>query len=80
MRRKERDIEKAHRFVPYCFQTFIGEAFQKAGVEVHYSVEDNDDTLATYAHEYNALVMSNDKDFFRYDPKVPGIIMDYEMD
>jgi hypothetical protein len=25
-------------------------------------------------------VMSNDKDFFRYQPKVPGIIMDYEMD
>jgi hypothetical protein len=43
-------------------------------------VEDNDDTLATFAHDYNALIMSNDKDFFRYLPEVPGIIQNYEMD
>ena len=53
---------------------FIGEAFLKAGVKIHYSVDDNDDTLATYAYEYNALIMSNDKDFFRYRPDVPGVI------
>lgn len=64
--------------MPYCWQTFIGEAFQKCQVEVHYSVIDNDDTLATYAHQYGAIVMSNDKDFFRYEPSVPTIISDYD--
>ena len=78
-RRREKAIEKCERRVPYNFHTFIGEAFQKAGAEVLYSVEDNDDTLATYAHEHNALIMSNDKDYFRYEPKVPGVISDHQI-
>jgi hypothetical protein len=39
----------------------------KEGVTVHYSLEaDNDDTLAEYAKFYNGAILSQDRDFFRY--------------
>lgn len=54
----------------------IGDLFKKCGVEVHYSIEDNDDTLAFHAHADHAAVLSGDKDFFRYFPNAQFTLYD----
>ncbi len=54
----------------------IGDIFRKCCVEVHYSIEDNDDTLAFHAHNDNATVLSGDKDFFRYFPNAQFTLFD----
>jgi hypothetical protein len=35
-------------------------------IKVHFSVIDNDDTLAAHAMHYKASILSDDKDYFRY--------------
>ena len=57
---------------------FIGDAFKSQGVEVLYSVVDNDDTLAAYAHRDNASVLSADNDFWRYRPLLDKIYRSFE--
>lgn len=58
----------AHRTIPYMITQMIGDFFKKNKIEVHYSIEDNDDTLAYYALQDGAAVLSKDKDFWRYIP------------
>ena len=57
------------RNLPYGISEILGEMFRQCDVEVHYSIIDNDDTLAYYANYYNCIVLSNDKDFRRYQPR-----------
>ena len=47
----------------------LGEMFKKCNVEVHFSIIDNDDTIAYYANYFNCIVLSQDKDFWRYKPQ-----------
>ena len=42
--------------------------FKKCNVEVHYSIIDNDDTIAYYANYYHCIILSRDNDFLRYKP------------
>jgi len=53
--------------------------FVHAGVLVHYSVVDNDDTLAAYAQHHGACVLSRDKDFLRYNGATYIIFKDWEV-
>jgi len=67
--RQVRNIHKGARRVPQGSTAILGDIFERCGCSVHYSKErDNDDTLAYYAsvHYANAVVLSADKDFFRY--------------
>jgi len=66
-RRREDEVALLKRVMPQGLQTLLGDMFREAGVEVHYSVEfDNDDTLAFFAQADGADVLSQDSDFFRY--------------
>lgn len=47
----------------------LGEMFKKFNVEVHYSIIDNDDTIAYYANYFNCILLSRDNDFWRYSPR-----------
>lgn len=58
----------------------IGDFFKKNKIEVHYSIEDNDDTIAYYAIQDGAAVLSKDKDFWRYIPELPCIYRDFFID
>jgi len=49
------------------------------GVRVHYSEVDNDDTVATYAQAHGAVVLSGDKDFYRYKQGSFPIYSDFEL-
>ena len=54
--------------------------FQNAGIKLHYSVIDNDDTLAAYAQFYGADILSRDKDFMRYRKRSYKIYSDFVID
>ena len=75
--RQENYIHNAERFVPYNLSQLFGDAFKKEGVEVHYSIEDNDDTLAAHAHQDGAAILSRDNDFWRYNPLPVQILKDF---
>ena len=63
--------------MPYSLTQLVGDAFKKHGIEVHFSIVDNDDTLASFAHFEGAAILSRDNDFWRYDPKPVGILKDF---
>jgi hypothetical protein len=66
-RRREDEVKQGKKNVPHGMNSMLGEMFGKCGVEVLYSSEaDNDDTIAAYAHEHGAGILSRDKDMFRY--------------
>jgi len=80
-RRREIEVQKRKRFMPQGLQALIGEMFHEAGVEVHYSVEcDNDDTLAFFAQADGADVLSEDTDFFRYTDSTFRLYSDFYFD
>lgn len=64
--RREDDVRLGTLGMPPGLQYLLGTMYSKAGLKVHYSSVDNDDTLAAYATAHGACVMSEDKDFFRY--------------
>ena len=43
-----------------------GDMFKDLNVSVNYSDLDNDDTIAAYAEYDGAVVVSGDKDYYRY--------------
>lgn len=65
--RREKEVRKGKKEVPQGYAILLGDMFTSCGIEVLYSDElDNDDTLAFYAHADEAILLSGDKDFFRY--------------
>ncbi len=49
------------------FNVLITNLFEMCGAdEIHYSVEDNDDTIAYFANKYKAMILSRDSDFKVY--------------
>lgn len=66
----ERRIYKREQYLPPLAPRLIGEMFQKHSrgdfVKVHYSVVDNDDTVASYAEKLGGVVLSGDSDYFLY--------------
>jgi hypothetical protein len=61
---------RGEKRVPQGCAVMLGDMFRMEGVPVHYSFHDNDDTLAAYAVRDGALVLSGDRDFFRYTGNV----------
>eukprot|EP00347_Sterkiella_histriomuscorum_P020929 403335913 len=78
--RRERQVETCIMEVPTCVTAFIGEMFRNLQVPVHYSVVDNDDTLACFANHYGADVLSGDTDFLRYRGRKYKIYKDFKID
>lgn len=64
--RREQEARSGRRGVPQGASILLGDMFRRLGVTVHYSMVDNDDTLAAYAARNGGLVLSADRDFFRY--------------
>eukprot|EP01112_Ceratiomyxa_fruticulosa_P008620 TRINITY_DN2232_c0_g1_i1.p1 TRINITY_DN2232_c0_g1~~TRINITY_DN2232_c0_g1_i1.p1 ORF type:complete len:599 (-),score=95.50 TRINITY_DN2232_c0_g1_i1:200-1996(-) len=65
--RREREVRGNERNIIQAFGSFVGEYFKRNNVEVHYSLEaDNDDTLVSFAFSKQACILSEDKDMFRY--------------
>lgn len=60
---------KKRRDIPYGIGVILCEMFRKFNVEVHYSIIDNDDTISYYANYHRCIVLSHDKDFWRYSPR-----------
>lgn len=76
--RREKQVRTMTRDVPQGLACLVGEMFQAFGIDIHYSVErDNDDTLAFFAHADGADVLSADSDFFRYQDAKYRIFKDF---
>jgi DNA-directed RNA polymerase subunit RPC12/RpoP len=76
-RTTRRIIKEDYDYPPFK-ETLLGDAFKLLDIPVYYSFEaDNDDTIAAYAQKYNASVLSQDQDFFRYIDRTFHIYDDY---
>jgi hypothetical protein len=53
--------------------------FKDLKVNVNYSDLDNDDTIAAYAEYDGAVVLSGDKDYYRYSYATFPVFSDYEI-
>lgn len=69
--RREEEVRGEYRDVPQGLSTLMGDIFRSFNVEVFYSPmeADNDDCIASYAQAEGANILSNDKDFFRYQDR-----------
>ena len=56
-----------------------GDMFKDLNISVNYSDLDNDDTIAAYAEYDGAVVLSGDKDYYRYSEANFPIFSDYEI-
>ena len=66
-KRREREVADGEKRVPHGLSWLYGDMWRRAGVQVTYSYEaDNDDAIAAAAQADGADVLSNDRDFFRY--------------
>ena len=77
--RQAKAIKQAYRYIPHSISQLLGDAFVKNGIEVHYSIEDNDDTLAYYAYTDGAIIMSEDSDMWRYRPQPKVVYSDFKI-
>ena len=77
--RCEKHIKNAERRIPFGAGALLGDCFTKNGVEVLYSLGDNDDIMAYYAYVDRAEIISRDKDFWRYIPALPGILKEFHL-
>jgi len=78
-KRREQQLKKEEVNVPTCCATLLGDIWRSFGVPVFYSEADNDDTMAAYAEEYGAHILSQDKDFYRYVEARFTVWADYEI-
>lgn len=67
--RREEEVKGEYRDVPQGLSILMGDIFRSLQIEVCYSPADadNDDCIAAHAHSDGADILSNDKDFFRYE-------------
>lgn len=64
--RRVNEIMCNKKGVPHAWATLLGDMFKKCNIEVHYSVNDCDDTIAYYAYHNKCNILSADRDFYRY--------------
>jgi hypothetical protein len=65
--RMTKNILAGTRNVPQNISGIMAEVFYRCGCEVRLSTQiNNDDTLASWAHHDNALILSGDRDFYLY--------------
>ena len=70
-KRREIEVKTNKKSVPYCVGTILYHYFSQRNIPVYFSyTHDNDDTMASYASEFdNCAILSGDHDFFRYNYK-----------
>ncbi len=56
--RRVKEVESEQRNIPQGMTDLMGEMYRELGVKVHFSVVDNDDTLAAYAYRDGAAILS----------------------
>ncbi|KAF9362897.1 hypothetical protein BGX34_005304, partial [Mortierella sp. NVP85] len=79
--RREIEVRDGVRRLPQGMNSLLGDLFKRCRVEVCYSTEaDNDDTLASHAHHDGASVLSQDRDFLRYNGRRYDIFIDFHVD
>lgn len=73
--RREKEVERCFRKIPYCADTIVCELILKRNLHLVYDRSHNaDDIIATLANMHpNNLILSRDTDYFRYDQ---GILKD----
>lgn len=77
-KRREADVRKEWNTLPAKAGYLLGMYFRWCKVPVHYSFEaDNDDTIAAYAQYYQGVVLSADRDFFRYRNREYDVYSDF---
>ena len=64
--RRAQQVKKCKLDVPPGLAILYGDMFKDLNVSVNYSDLDNDDTIAAYAEYDGAVVVSGDKDYYRY--------------
>ncbi|KAI8897751.1 hypothetical protein BC833DRAFT_649335 [Globomyces pollinis-pini] len=75
--RRERDIVSNTPRLHYK-ETLLGDAFRKNDIPVLYSHgADNDDTIAAFAQQDGAAILSQDQDYFRYNGRTFPIYQGY---
>jgi hypothetical protein len=67
-KRREQEVRTGQRGVMQGTTELLGDCFRENKVPVHYSVTDNDDTIASHASWRRGDVLSRDRDMFRYTP------------
>jgi hypothetical protein len=72
-------VKKCKLDVPPGLAILYGDMFKDLNVPVYYSELDNDDTIAVYAEYEGAVVLSGDKDYYRYSKANFPIFCDYEI-
>jgi hypothetical protein len=78
-KRREKEVRSGSKRVPHGMSVLLGDMLRRAGVEVAYSLEtDNDDALAAHAQADGAGVMSGDKDMFRYAGASFSVFSDFD--
>ena len=78
--RREDEVRGSKKKVPHGMTSMLGEMFQKCCIEALYSDEaDNDDTIAAYAQEHGASILSRDKDMFRYMGATFSVFSEYSI-
>ncbi len=65
--------------VPPGLAILYGDMFKDLSVNVHYSELDNDDTIAAFAERDGGVVLSGDKDYYRYSNAKFPIYSDFEI-
>ena len=64
--RRVNEIMNNKKGVPHAWATLLGDMFKKCNIDVHYSVNDCDDTISNYAYHNKCNILSADRDFYRY--------------
>ena len=79
-RREDECRDGTKKGVSHCWSILLGDIFRECGIEVLYSLYDCDDTIATYANVHNGVVLSSDKDYYRYTKHSYTIYSSFEID
>eukprot|EP01118_Nematostelium_gracile_P005395 TRINITY_DN1708_c0_g1_i1.p1 TRINITY_DN1708_c0_g1~~TRINITY_DN1708_c0_g1_i1.p1 ORF type:complete len:366 (-),score=69.87 TRINITY_DN1708_c0_g1_i1:39-1136(-) len=79
IKRRETEVTMQRRIIPQGTNVLLGEIFARNGVPVHYSLIDNDDTIASFAQHYGGTILSADRDMFRYEGANYEVYADWEI-
>ncbi|KRX06753.1 hypothetical protein PPERSA_09155 [Pseudocohnilembus persalinus] len=78
IKRREKEFKQENKQIPLQFSYILGKIIQKQGYDVIYNPEiDCDDLLANLAFHDNGVVISQDKDMFRYQGQKKGKNYDF---
>jgi len=78
MSRREKELVEGVKTMPTKAGFLLGNMLSKCGVEVHFPYEcDTDDTIASFAQNDGASILSLDRDFFRYQERQFQVYSDF---